>query len=843
MKRILITPTFRPHFPFNREFLQSYAAHVGDAADFPVHFIATRDEADDLRAIVAEFPALDLHVHAFEDLLEASGHRDEPLALLREFGKFTYQSLKKLYALKHLPFDQALLLDSEALVLKPVRMAAVFDEYYADPFVLYSDFSNRGDAWFHGLSNAAVRNAAKLLRIPYPKMYFMEYYGWFYEKGLIQDVFAALKEDLLPAVRARLGEDPRLFENQLIYSLLLANPGRYPYRLESVNTLLLEYLGEELYADYMRHFEGGASLMGVFEMASLPLNRRNLPALVRLFSDRRFLFFRFDLRNLNEDVQRELVEQTPITFLVSSEGYRRRRERIAVCLSGVARNPRQNCRHLRHFLDELDADLFVHFWETPDADFIERALRPTAHVFESRDDAPEPPEFRRCEKFMPERRPTDSTSMFYSIKRANELKRAHEEAHGFRYDVVVRVRLDFFSARPLVEVLDRIRFEQKGWENTLYVPDMAHSMGLNDQIAMGTSETMDAYAAAFDTLPDVAKHDLFNPEYVTLRNAIEKGLRIRTFQFEYVLLRDEAVQTFDLERLVKFTRTTWWSAQLPNIYPNEQDAFFRAKRESVDRIDALDLEFAKVYRLRAGGAGYVRYDAQSRALALAPTADQATLFYVVIADDEDRTAVNIRPRELVLASVGNDEPGASAFNFVPTADGAVRPDGPAGEDAAFFVAAAGDGVSFEWRPGFWKTPAAGLGTERRPPGGFARWHTDEHKAGARLLLQAAGGRLTLAPRSDAAEPFTLEYVRDAEAEGVRAGLVRTAKEEIARNSDPLPVRLLYITFIAARLVSRRGLGAARIAAGDFLRKQAHEAERTNATGVRAAVLRGIGRRL
>ena len=798
---------------------------------------------DDMRAILAEYPELELHAHAFEDLLAAAGHADDPLALLREVGKFTYQSLKKLYALRHLAYDQALVLDSEALVVKPVRMAQVFDEYFADPYVFYSDLSTRGDAWFEGLSDAAVRSASALLRIPYPKKYFLEYYGWLYDRALIDALFEYFPEGLLAAIRSRNAEKLPVFECQLIYSVLLAQPGRFRYRLVSVNQMLREALGAEGYAEYMSHFVGGAEQMGVFEMVSRRVNARLSPALERLYNERHLRFYRFDVANENVDEQRAFIARTPITFLTSSENFRKERERIAVCVSGVPRQPRQNLKFLKAFLAGSDADVFLHFWEHPDRDVIERALAPKASVFQPASEAPPPPAFRRMEKAVAPERAANSAAMFYSLKRANDLKRAYEQEHGFRYDIVVRLRLDFFSTATLAEVIEHIRYEQKGWDRILYVPDMAQSVGLNDQLALGSSETMDVYAGAYSTLADVAESDYFNPEYVLLRHVQRSGLKVRTFPFEYVLLRGDSASTLQLEQHARRTRETWWSAQMPEVLPGMLDAYFAAKADSTALVDELNLETPKVYRLRAGTRGYVAFDGATRRLGLTANAAAATLFYVIIPADGDRTAVNIRPRELVMTAREAGDAAVPAYNLVPDADGTVRADGFGGEDAAFFVGRRDGGLVFEWRPGFWRTIDAPRDVGERPSDGRHRNHREEMVSGERRVLQPAADGLAVVPIASATEAFALEYVPDPEAEAVQMGLDVPRAEQRGVAAEPLPVRLLHLAYLAARAVSERGPGAVRDQAVRYLRRSAHIVERENRPGLKNAIKRQIGKRL
>lgn len=835
MKRIVITPTFRPHFPFNREFLQSYEQNVADARDIAVHFVVARDEIADLRAMLKEFPALDLHVHAFEDLLRLSGHEEESQALLHELGKFTFQSLKKLYALKALPYDQAMVLDSEALVLKPTRLGDVFDEYFADPYVLYSDLSHRGEFWFGGLSDAATRNAGKLLRMPYPNVYYMEYYGWFYEKSIVQGLFAAFPEDLLPAIRTRLRLDKRVFENVLYYSFLRAGPDAQRYRFVSVNEMLREYLGDEGYAEYMREFQGSWEQVGIFEHVSKALTDRNLPALTRLFQEKTFRFYRFELHNRNERVQHTLVERSPITFLVSSENYRRTRERVAVCLSGKPRNYRQNLKFMRSFLADSGADVFFHFWESPDQELIVQSLEPKAHVFESPTLAGEALPVKHRERFTTPERDRNVASMLYSISRANELRREYEEKNGFRYDVVVRLRLDFFSTSNLTEILARIRAEQGGWERTLYVPDMAHSLGINDQIALGSSDTMDAYASLFGVLGRIAAEEYFNPEYFLLRHVLAKGLRIRTFPFEYVLLRDDDVATFDLETHIRNTRTTWWSAQLPEIPQGALNEYFSAKADSVLLIAQMELETPKVFRLQTS-RGYLRLDPSSEQLRFTSQAADASLFFLIIAGNEDRTALNIRCRDLVLDGRGAVRDDAVGGNLCPDARGIIRTNGASDAHSAFFIARKDDGFVFEWRPGFWKSPADRRLDKPRAPGGDRKLIGEEYRGGQRLFLRATSDGLALAPSEAGGECFQIEYVKDEAAEKSGFGVQAPVRTSPAVHTDPLLVRLLWRSYLAARVFEQRGTAALVNQSMQFIRRRSYLAVRSQEQNGRSGLV-------
>ena len=503
------------------------------------------------------------------------------------------------------------------------------------------------------------------------------------------------------------------------------------------------------------------------------------------------------------------------------------RRRVAVCLSGVARNARQNVKFLRAFLSGSDVDVFFHFWDTPDADFIVDALRPAAHVFESRDHAPPRAEPRRPEQFVLPSRLTNIPSMFYSVQRVNEVRRAYEEAHGFRYDVVVRLRLDVFTITTLAEILGRLPSARAEWEGVLYVPDMQHAMGLNDQLALGTSETMDVYASTFDRLREVEhEDDMYVAEYVLLRHVAAHGLQVRTFPLEYVLLPADPIATFDLADRIGFTSRAWPHAPLPDVAPADLMPYLLANADSYELVNALELETPKSFRLRSRRSGYLRYDASTRRLAFAPDAAQATLFVLVVANDNDRRAVNIRPRELLLGRTDGTTPRAP--NLRPDERGVVRANGGEDAESAFLVARApGDaggvpGVTFEWRAGFWRTPGDEApparevgGREQNPaPPPPRRPRRYLHSTAAGLHVDVVG-----AAAGDGAEVFELERVPDPAVEASPFGLIGTVHTGPPRPGDPFVGRLAWMGYRAVRTIEERGARAVVTQAIAFVRRR------------------------
>lgn len=797
-RRVIITPTFRPHFGFNRDFLHSYFQKATDAAQIPVHFVVGREEVVDLTTITEEFPALDVHVHALEDLLAQEGHDLDAGELLTEIGKFAFQAVKKLYALKVLEYDQALIMDSESLLLRATSMATLFDEYFVDPVIYYSDLDHRSDSWYGSLSDTVTGNAATLLGTDYPRRYLLEYYGWFYDKALVEGMFAAMPGgDLLGTMRSRLGRQKAVFESVLYYTYLLTVPDSHDHRFVSVNELLREHLGAARYADYIANFRGRWEAFGIFEYLSKEVTDENVEALLGMFRQQRLRFYRSELLNDNADAQDRLLESSDVVVLASSEHYKRMHQRVAVCLSGQARNYRQNLRFLRTFLRDSGADVFFHLWDTPDKEYITRSLAPAAHVFQDQRAWFASEEFvdvarvaSRRERFAPPTRDRGSAAMFYGIWRANELKREHERASDFRYDVVVRIRLDLLSLDTLNDVLDRISAAQQGLEDTIYVPDMAQSVGLNDQIAAGSSEAMDTYASAYQNLEAFAAKEYFNPEYFLLRHVLGQGLTIRTFPLEYVLLRDDDVTLFELDSVIRGTTGTWWSAPLPPISPALFMDHFRAKARSVALVAEGGFETPVLARLRHPDGRLLTVNVPGRSLRFAAVGDDdpTSHFFLVVGADEDRTVVDLRCADLGLSHDGR------GWTIVPDVDGVLHPDGEPGTRSAFYLGGSIEALTLEWRPGFWQ------GLDRRED--TRKGQSD--KAARRFVADSGSGPAL--GTSDGALTLRLEPVNDLAAQHAPIGMVAGVSTGAAQPGESRLVVLAWKLLEGARVYEEHGMG-------------------------------------
>lgn len=111
-------------------------------------------------------------------------------------------------------------------------------------------------------------------------------------------------------------------------------------------------------------------------------------------------------------------------------------------------------------------------------------------------------------------------SFFYSLKKANDLKRQYEIENNFRYDCVIRSRFDYlFTKRYNIKDYDLDYLNVKS--------DCKHTeYAINDHVAFSNSENMDLYSTVIDNIPKYYQEGIeFNTEVILGYNAMMHGLK------------------------------------------------------------------------------------------------------------------------------------------------------------------------------------------------------------------------------------------------------------------------------------------------------------------------------
>ena len=131
----------------------------------------------------------------------------------------------------------------------------------------------------------------------------------------------------------------------------------------------------------------------------------------------------------------------------------------------------------------------------------------------------------------------------YNIWKANELKKQFEYENNFKYDLVVRTRFDNYFFNSLTDSL----VEQVS-NGSIWIPygfdDLPeYGGGVNDQFAIGTSESMDIYSSMYTNMYDYCmKYALSEegygvPHRTILVAADENNISVERFWLKYTLMK------------------------------------------------------------------------------------------------------------------------------------------------------------------------------------------------------------------------------------------------------------------------------------------------------------------
>jgi len=166
--------------------------------------------------------------------------------------------------------------------------------------------------------------------------------------------------------------------------------------------------------------------------------------------------------------------------------------RVAVCVSGMPKNFKlgyffQNANLFTH----LNPDIFIHSWynETPsELDEVLEVYKPKKFQLDKNNQIVlQKAEYRGTSPRYPA---YNVFSFFKSIHLCDLLRRDYENAGGFKYDWVIRLRFDYALNR---------RFYLRYYFNTsMYMPpELVDRNMVTDQFAFSNSQNMETYSNTF----------------------------------------------------------------------------------------------------------------------------------------------------------------------------------------------------------------------------------------------------------------------------------------------------------------------------------------------------------
>jgi hypothetical protein len=172
--------------------------------------------------------------------------------------------------------------------------------------------------------------------------------------------------------------------------------------------------------------------------------------------------------------------------------------RLAIQISGELRQVEASLETLKTYVlstfPMTEIDFFLHTW-SKEGDTGLTLFQPRSSLVEVYEECAELQTLPRA------------YSMFYSIQKANDLRKAYEETTGKRYDLIMRYRTDCIFKESVFDLIKEFLNDTKLF---LCIPKAKQTVsydgpvesdieGLCDWFAIGTPELMDVYCNTYKT--------------------------------------------------------------------------------------------------------------------------------------------------------------------------------------------------------------------------------------------------------------------------------------------------------------------------------------------------------
>lgn len=377
MKNIIITPTFVDHFSYIKSYLKSFEKYA-QGGNYLISFLIAKSEREQFQRIIKRYHKLPIDVLYFEDLLKEYGITTSPASLLKTHGKFSYQTLKKFYAMLHYGSEaRFLVLDSESVLLNKTNIAEMFDNYFKDPFISVSHIKKRQR--IHILFQYVFENTGQLGLSK--DIWCLENFVWYYDSRILSDMFKELGSPIeivnrISNYRKKHPVSGSLFEIQIYQCFIYKYYNKYRYRLVNIDEELKEALPENILQEYLTtffHAKGGGC--GLLEQTMDLLNKRNVKYLAKLFYKLKFNIIRCDnTRIKNYILQKKFLRIVQPNILASSQDhafgtegtftYLLKTSRYGKKFSEVLRSIKGSLKKIWGFLCKVK-EFIIKIWQKP----------------------------------------------------------------------------------------------------------------------------------------------------------------------------------------------------------------------------------------------------------------------------------------------------------------------------------------------------------------------------------------------------------------------------------------------------------------------------------------------
>lgn len=326
----IVTPTYLEHFKYINKYLDSFYKFCKDRSSIVIYFVISREESDEFKKITSEYnEKLKIKILYIDDLMPAYGLDESAQEFLKKYGRFSFQTIKKFFALLEIPERYSLVLDSESMLVRETDFLNLFNNYFDNPFLILSDVDPiyRNDHFF----NLMLENISSILKMDHVQ-WPIEHFMWFYDKKILLDLFEYtgsiqsmlhLLEEKNKTINDSVDSKYGIFEIVLYSLFILKFNKKYKYSLININRILREFLGDRQYNAYMNEYYHKLNgSCGIIEHAAILITNANYRTIANIFRTLNLKVIRCDFTNKeNYHIQRKFMSIVNPNILASSQSH------------------------------------------------------------------------------------------------------------------------------------------------------------------------------------------------------------------------------------------------------------------------------------------------------------------------------------------------------------------------------------------------------------------------------------------------------------------------------------------------------------------------------------------
>lgn len=531
----IVVPTYKGHFTCMEKFLETFQMNCIDYDNVIINLIISDNENDMFTELVKKYDKLHIKIHLMHELLikydtsDITSAIENDTMLLEKVGKFTFQSMKKLFGILESNCEYACLFDSECLFIRKFRI----DEYID---------GNKDKIYY---CSKMIKNNAKKDRASDMQCYtnaildiidhnwYLELYLWILNKNILRDIYKYLlnKYQSFLCITNELFIEYAYYEYYKKHQIELNN--KYNLTSEWIDSYQL--LKDNMSRECFDRWSNGTYSWCMFEHIGQHLNNidyKQMDELNMIYDMTNLPVFRVvPNRNAN---QMFLLMCPKIKICVSefcSDVYDMTKndlfnKKMCLCISGLYRNI-ENINELNNFVypQSIDTYYYVSSENRDIHSILDKCINTNEVIVNnSRHDT----DLGHI-KMIPPCKPNfvqNTVEMF--SKKLNFIKLLN------KYDILINMRPDLSSLDKDTHLIDIIYDIIKRYdENVVFTTKLYDSVGIADTFAAGSSKVMGYYFNIYNNLLSLAAKYVFNPESLVYHQFDDNGIKNIPIDWNY----------------------------------------------------------------------------------------------------------------------------------------------------------------------------------------------------------------------------------------------------------------------------------------------------------------------